>query len=72
MAYPKPKYDAWVKLNINQEVLNAAQDAARIENPVAYGLAVSLEVAEGIDIAIYDEIRTRIVSAVEIRAGEGS
>lgn len=28
MAYPKPKYDAWAKLNITQEVLNAAQDVA--------------------------------------------
>ena len=51
--------------------VNCCRDAARIQEPVAYGLAVSLEVAEGIDIAIYDEIRTRIASAVEIRARAG-
>ncbi|MCK4607670.1 MAG: S8 family peptidase, partial [candidate division Zixibacteria bacterium] len=50
--------------------VNCRKDAARMQEPVAYGLAVSLEVAEGIDIAIYDEIRTRIASAVEIRTGE--
>ncbi len=48
--------------------VNCRKDAARIQEPVAYGLAVSLEVAEGVDIAIYDEIRTRIVSAIAIRA----
>jgi len=51
--------------------VNCRKDAARMQVPVAYGLAVSLEVAEGIDIAIYDEIRTRILSAVEIRTREG-
>lgn len=48
--------------------VNCRKDASKIERPVAYGLAVTLEVAEGIDIAIYEEIRTRIASAVEIRA----
>lgn len=51
--------------------VNCRKDAAKIQEPVAYGLAVSLEVAEGVDIAIYDEIRTRIMSVVEIRAREG-
>ena len=48
--------------------VNCRKDAARIQESVAYGLAVSLEVAEGVDIAIYDEVRTRIASAIEIRA----
>ncbi len=48
--------------------VNCRRDATRIQEPVAYGLAVSLEVAEGIDISIYNEIRTRIMSAIEIRA----
>lgn len=52
--------------------VNCRKDASRIQEPVAYGLAVSLEVAEGIDIAIYNEIRTRIATAIEIRAREGS
>lgn len=47
--------------------VNCRKDAARIQRPVAYGLAVTLEVAEGIDIAIYEEVRTRIASTVEIR-----
>ncbi|MCG3195737.1 MAG: hypothetical protein GHCLOJNM_00204 [bacterium] len=51
--------------------VNCRKDAASIQQPVAYGLAVTLEVAEGIDIAIYEEIRTRIASAVEIRTREG-
>jgi len=51
--------------------VNCRKDARRIEEPVAYGLVVSLEVAEGIDIPIYEEVRTRIATAVEIRAREG-
>lgn len=51
--------------------VNCRKDAARILQPVSYGLAVTLEVTEGIEIAIYEEIRTRIASAVEIRAMEG-
>ncbi len=58
--------DASLKVKVN-----CRRDAAKIQKPVAYGLAVSLEVAEGIDIAIYDEIRTRIASAIEIRTREG-
>lgn len=50
--------------------VNCRKDAARMQEPVAYGLAVSLEVAEGVDIAIYDEIRTRIATAVEIQPRE--
>ncbi len=51
--------------------VNCRKDAARMQEPVAYGLAVSLEVAEGVDIAIYDEIRTRITPVVEIQPREG-
>lgn len=51
--------------------VNCRKDAGKFQQPVAYGLAVTLEVAEDIDITIYEEIRTRIASAVEIRAREG-
>lgn len=51
--------------------VNYRNDAANIQEPVAYGLIASLEVAEGIDIAIYNEIRTRIMSAIAIRTREG-
>lgn len=49
--------------------VNCRKDARKIETPVAYGLVVSLEVAEGVNLPIYNEIRTRIAPAVEIRAG---
>ena len=52
--------------------VNCRKDAAKIQEPVAYGLAVTLEVAEGVDIAIYEEIRTRIAPPVEIRAEGGT
>lgn len=51
--------------------VNCRKDAGRIQEAVAYGLAVSLEVAEGIDIAVYDEVRTRIASAIEIKTRQG-
>jgi hypothetical protein len=47
--------------------VNCREDAGKIQNSVAYGLAVSLEVAEGVDIAVYNEIRTRIAPAVRIQ-----
>lgn len=51
--------------------VNCRKDARRMEEPATYGLAVSLEVAKGIEIPIYDEVRTRIATAIEIRAREG-
>nr|VFJ94494.1 MAG: Subtilase family protein [Candidatus Kentron sp. LFY] len=42
--------------------VNCREDAEKIKKPVAYGLAMSLEVAEDVDIAVYDEIRMRIVA----------
>lgn len=47
--------------------VNCREDAGKIRNPVAYGLAVSLEVAEGVDVAVYNEIRTRIAPAIQIQ-----
>jgi hypothetical protein len=47
--------------------VNCREDAGKIQNPVAYGLAVSLEVADGIDIAVYNEFRTRISPAIQIQ-----
>lgn len=40
--------------------VNCRDDAGEIIQPVRYGLAVTLEVAEGIDIAIYQEVRNRL------------
>jgi hypothetical protein len=47
--------------------VNCREDAGKILSPVAYGLAVSLEVSEGVDIAVYNEIRTRIAPAIQIQ-----
>lgn len=49
--------------------VNCREDATKITAPVAYGLVISLEVAESIDLPIYNEIRTRIAPPVEIRPG---
>lgn len=47
--------------------VNCREDAGKIKNPIAYGIVVSLEVSEGVDIAVYDEIRTRIAPAIQIQ-----
>lgn len=47
--------------------VNCREDAGKFQSPVAYGLAVSLEVAEGLDIAVYNEIRTRIAPSIQIQ-----
>lgn len=47
--------------------VNCSKDAGELQSPVAYGLAVSLEVAENVNIAVYDEIRTRIKPAIHIQ-----
>jgi hypothetical protein len=47
--------------------VNCRNDAGIIVSPVAYGLAVSLEVAEELDIDVYNEIRTRIIEPVQIQ-----
>ena len=55
--------------DILQIKVNCRKDARKIDAPIAYGLFVSLEVAEGVDLPIYNEIRSRIAPAVEIRTG---
>jgi hypothetical protein len=47
--------------------VNCKSDAKKIVSPISYGLAVSLEVADGLDIAIYDEVRTLIDNIVPIQ-----
>ena len=47
--------------------VNCRKDAGKIEQPEPYGLVVSLEVAEGVDVAIYEEVRTRIAVPVQVR-----
>ena len=47
--------------------VNCRNDAGVIGNPIPYGLVVSLEVAEGVDMPIYDEIRARIAPLIQIQ-----
>lgn len=46
--------------------VNCRADAGKIKAPIAYGLVVSLEVAEGIDLPIYEEIQARIRPTVAV------
>ncbi|WGK68391.1 S8 family peptidase [Candidatus Haliotispira prima] len=50
--------------------INCRKDAQKIDAPIAYGLVVSLEVAEGVDLPIYNDIRARIATEVKIPAGK--
>ncbi len=47
--------------------VNCKNDAGKITSPTAYGLAVSLEVAEGTGLPVYNEVRNRIRSLVPVR-----
>jgi hypothetical protein len=49
--------------------VNCRAQIAGLEEEIPYGLAVSLEVAEGIEIPIYDEIRARLRIGIPIQAG---
>lgn len=48
--------------------VNCRKDARKINTPIAYGLVVSLEVAEGVDLPIYNEVRTRIAPTVRVQS----
>ena len=50
--------------------VNCRAQAGGLDESVPYALAVSLEVAEGIGIPIYNEIRAKLSVGVRIRAGE--
>mgnify|MGYP006286301939 CR=1 FL=1 len=50
--------------------VNCRADAGDIPEPIRYGLAVTLEVAEGIEIPVYQEVKNRLRIRVPIhRAG---
>ena len=46
--------------------VNCRADASDIPEPIRYGLAVTLEIAEGINIPIYQEVRARLRVAVPV------
>ena len=47
--------------------INCRKDAGEIVEPIRYGLAVTLEVAEEVDIPIYLEVRERLAIRVPVR-----
>lgn len=46
--------------------INCRADAGKLNASIPYALAVSFEVAEGVSIPIYNEIRAKVVQRVEI------
>lgn len=48
--------------------VNCKADAGALKAPVEFALCVSLEVAEGVAVPVYDEVRERIASRVAVRA----
>lgn len=45
---------------------------ARLDDVIPYGLAVTLEVAEGVQIPIYEQLRTRLQPQVAVSAVQGT
>lgn len=52
--------------------VNCRADAGDIPEPIRYGLAVTLEVAEGVDVPVYEEVRDRLRIRVPIPSVGGS
>jgi len=52
--------------------VNCRADAGDIPEPIRYALAVTLEVAEGIDIPVYQEVRDKLRVRVLIPGGGGN
>ena len=51
--------------------VNCRGDAGDVVTAVRYGLAMTLEVAEGVDIAVYQEVRDRLRVAVDVQGRAG-
>ena len=49
--------------------VNCLADAGRIVEPVKFALCVSLEVAEGVALPIYEQVRGRVSPRVGIQSG---
>lgn len=49
--------------------VNCVADAGRIVEPIEFALCVSLEVGEGVDLPIYQQVRERIAQRVGVQAG---
>lgn len=49
--------------------VNCIADAGRLDAPVEFALCVSLEVAEGVAVPIYEQVRERVALRVGVRSG---
>lgn len=49
--------------------VNCLADAGRISEPVEFALCVSLEIPEGVDIPIYQQVREWVAPRVRVQAG---
>jgi hypothetical protein len=52
--------------------VNCREDAPELTEEVPYGLAVTLEVAPGSGVAVYQEIKTRLSTRLRERAISGT
>ena len=51
--------------------VNCAADAGELSERIPFALCVTLEVAPGVNVPIYEEIRTRIVPPIQIQPNAG-
>lgn len=52
--------EEWIQIRVN-----CKEDAGRMKEPIPYCLAVSLEVKEGVDVPVYQEVKERILIPVK-------
>jgi hypothetical protein len=57
---------AYAEESVIEVQVNCKAEAGKLTEPVRYGLAVTLEVGEGIAIPIYEEIRARLYAPILI------
>ena len=46
--------------------VNCAEEGGKLLTPVPFALAVTLEVGEGVDVPIYQEVQDRVRTRIEI------
>lgn len=58
--------DAEIRIQVN-----CREDAAPLDGEVPYAIACSLEIADGVAVPIYEEVRARIATRVEVHPSGG-
>jgi hypothetical protein len=67
-AFEGEKASAFVDGDVVRIQINCREDAPSLDEIVDYGLAVSLEVGEGVSVPVYEQIRQRLQITVPISA----